>query len=46
MEKPYLNLHFKYHDFFLRNHKDMKTSSYGFFMSERKTVFTLKYELF
>ena len=24
MEKPYLNLHFKFHDFFPRNNEDMK----------------------
>ena len=38
MEKPYLNLHFKYHDFFPRNNKDMKILSLGFFLSEHKKV--------
>ena len=31
MEKPYLNLCFKFHDFFLRNNEDMKILSLGFF---------------
>ena len=31
MEKPYLNLHFKFHDFFPLNNEDMKILSFGFF---------------
>ena len=31
IEKPYLNLHFKFHDFFPENNEDMKILSFGFF---------------
>ena len=31
MEKPYLNLHFKFQDFFPWNNEDMKICSLGFF---------------
>ena len=31
IEKPYLNLHFTFHDFFPENNEDMKILSFGFF---------------
>ena len=31
IEKPYLNLHYKFRDFFPQNNEDMKILSFGFF---------------
>ena len=38
MEKPYLNLHFNFHDFFLWNNEDKKVLSFGVFF---QTQFSL-----
>ena len=44
IEKPYLNLHFKFHDFFPRNNEDMKILSFGVFFCEHKFNSSLKYD--
>ena len=38
IEKAYLNLHFKFHDFFSIKEQDMKILRFGFFLSEHKPV--------
>ena len=38
MEKPYLNLYFKFLDFFPRKNEDLKILSFGFFLSKPKPV--------
>ena len=37
MKKPYLNLHFKFYDFFPWNNEDMKILSLGFFSFQTQT---------
>ena len=38
MKKPYLNLHFNFHDFLPWNNEDMKILSFGFYLSKLKLV--------
>ena len=38
MEKPYLNSHFKFHDFLPGNNKDMKILNLGIFLSKDEPV--------
>ena len=46
MEKPYLNLHFKSHDFFPWNNEDMKILSFEFFFFPNLNQFSLVKFLF
>ena len=46
MEKPYLNLHFKSHDFFPWNNEDMKILSFEFFFFPNLNPFSLVKFLF
>ena len=41
IEKPYLNLHFKFHDFFPENNEDMKILSFGLFFLPNINQFSL-----
>ena len=47
MEKPILNLHVKFHDFYSWNNKDTKILNFGFSKPSKPDLlsFSLKYDL-